>query len=48
MDFILEGLARAFVLLLQGDREIYSAVWATVQTASMSMTVSLLLGIRSS
>lgn len=45
MDFILEGIAKAFVLLAQGDPETYSAVWATVQAASMSMTVSLLLGI---
>ncbi|MDY0350326.1 MAG: ABC transporter permease [Desulfobulbaceae bacterium] len=45
MEFILEGLAKAFVLLLQGDQETYSAVWATVQAASMSMTVSLLIGI---
>jgi tungstate transport system permease protein len=45
MDFILEGIAKAFVLLLQGDPETYSAVWATVQAASMSMSVSLLIGI---
>jgi len=45
MDFILEGLAKAFILLARGDRETYSAVWATLQAASMSMTVSLLLGI---
>ncbi|HHO46981.1 MAG TPA: ABC transporter permease subunit [Desulfobacteraceae bacterium] len=45
MDFILEGIAKAFVLLLQGDPETYSAVWATVQAASMSMTASLLVGI---
>ena len=45
MDFILEGIARAFALLLQGDPETYSAVWATVQAASMSMSASLLLGI---
>lgn len=45
MDFILEGIAKAFVLLLQGDPETYSAVWATVQAASMSMSVSLVIGI---
>ena len=45
MDFILEGLLKAFKLLLLGDRETYSAVFTTVQVSSLSMTVSLLVGI---
>ncbi|MGW8161668.1 MAG: ABC transporter permease [Desulfobulbales bacterium] len=45
MDFILGGIAKAFQLLAQGDRETYSAVLATVQVSSLSMTASLLIGI---
>ena len=45
MDFIVEGLTKAFQLLVQGDRETYSAVLATVQVSSLSMTASLLAGI---
>lgn len=45
MDFIIEGLLKAIELLTQGDRETYSAVLATVQVSSLSMTVSLLAGI---
>lgn len=45
MDFIVAGIAKAFQLLFQGDRETYSAVLATVQVSSLSMTVSLLIGI---
>ena len=45
MDFIVDGLVKAFQLLFQGDRETYSAVLATVQVSSLSMTVSLLVGI---
>jgi len=45
MDFIIDGIIRAFQLLLQGDRETYSAVLATVQVSALSMSVSLLVGI---
>jgi len=45
MDFIIEGILKAIELLTQGDRETYSAVLATVQVSSLSMTVSLLAGI---
>ncbi|MCL7489338.1 MAG: ABC transporter permease [Desulfobulbaceae bacterium] len=45
MDFIVAGIVKAFQLLLQGDRETYSAVLATVQVSSLSMSVSLLIGI---
>ncbi|MDW7772393.1 MAG: ABC transporter permease [Desulfobulbaceae bacterium] len=45
MDFIVQGIIQALQLLLQGDPETYSAVYATVRVASMSMTVSLLLGV---
>jgi tungstate transport system permease protein len=45
MDFILDGIIRAFQLLLQGDRETFSAVLATVQVSVLSMSFSLLVGI---
>lgn len=45
MDFIVDGIVRAFQLLFTGNSETYSAVLATVQVSSISMTVSLLLGI---
>jgi tungstate transport system permease protein len=45
MDFILQGIAQAFVLLASGDWETYSAVIATVQVSALSMAASLLLGI---
>ena len=45
MDFIVDGIIKAFQLLGQGDKDTYSAVLATVQVSSLSMTVSLLLGI---
>jgi tungstate transport system permease protein len=45
MDYILEGIRRAIILLLAGDPETYSAVAATAKVSAMSMTVSLVLGI---
>ncbi len=45
MDFIVDGIAKAFQLLAQGDRETYSAVLATVQVSCLSMTASLIAGI---
>jgi len=45
MDFILQGIAQAFILLARGDWETYSAVLATVQVSTLSMSASLLLGI---
>ena len=45
MDFIVDGIIRAFQLLLKGDAETYTAVLATVQVSSLSMSVSLLVGI---
>ena len=45
MDFISHGIAEAFRLLLSGDSQTYSAVAATVKVSSMSMAVSLALGI---
>jgi tungstate transport system permease protein len=45
MDFLLDGLVKSIQLLLSGDAETYSAVWATLRVSGLSMAVSLLLGI---
>ncbi len=45
MDFLVDGFVKALQLLCRGDRETYSAIWATIKVSSISMTVSLLVGI---
>jgi len=45
MDFITGGFIKAFELLLLGDRETYSAVYATLLVSTGSMFASLTLGI---
>ena len=45
MNFIIEGFFQALHLLLQGNPETYSAIWATVKVSSYSIGTSLLLGI---
>ncbi len=45
MDFITGGFIKAFELLLWGDRETYSAVYATLLVSTGSMGASLILGI---
>jgi tungstate transport system permease protein len=45
MDFLLEGFFQAFHLLLSGNAETYSAIWATVKVSSYSISCSLLIGI---
>jgi tungstate transport system permease protein len=45
MNFLLEGFIQAFALLLSGNAETYSAIWATVSVSGYSIGCSLLLGI---
>ena len=45
MNFIIDGLLQAIQLLIHGDAETYSAVYATIRVSVYSMTVSLLIGI---
>jgi len=45
MDFILEGFFEAYNLLVSGNAETYSAIFATVKVSSYSIVCSLLLGI---
>ncbi len=45
MDFITNGIIKAIQLLLNGDPETYSAVYATIKVSSCSILTSILLGI---
>ncbi len=45
MDFIVQGILKAFQLLFSGDPETFSAVAATVQVSAYSMVASLIMGI---
>ena len=45
MDFLLDGFIQAFALLLSGNAETYSAIWATVLVSSYSIGCSLVIGI---
>jgi len=45
MGFLIEGLQQAFHLLLTGNGETYSAVYATLMVSSGSMLTSLAIGI---
>ncbi len=44
MEFILDGLVQAFLLLGSGDEETYSAIWATVSVSTMSVIASIIIG----
>ncbi len=44
MDYILSGLMQAFLLLLDGDPETYSAIKTTVLVSTMSMAAAILIG----
>lgn len=45
MNFIQEGLTQAILLLISRDPATYSAISATLRSASLAMAVSLFLGI---
>ena len=44
MDFLLNGFAEAFNLLLNGNLETYSAIKATLYTSSVSIFLAVLVG----
>ena len=44
MDFLLNGFAEAFNLLLNGDLETYSAIKATLYTSSVSILFAIIVG----
>jgi tungstate transport system permease protein len=45
MDFLVEGFFQAFHLLVSGNAETYTAIWATVKVSGYSIGCSLLIGI---
>ncbi|MDY6970346.1 MAG: ABC transporter permease, partial [Spirochaetota bacterium] len=45
MDYILNGFFQAVNLLLSGDEETYSAIYATLKASSLSIIISLFLGM---
>jgi tungstate transport system permease protein len=45
LDFIIEGIFGAFGLLIGGDPETYSAIGVTLRTSSVSILMSLLIGL---
>ena len=44
MDFLLNGFAEAFNLLLNGNLETYSAIKATLYTSSVSILFAVIVG----
>jgi tungstate transport system permease protein len=44
MDYILDGLIQAFILIFNGDPETFSAVKATVLASSLSVAASMVIG----
>jgi tungstate transport system permease protein len=45
VDFITQGFIQAIVLLFTGSEETYSAVFATLKVSSLSIALSLFMGI---
>lgn len=45
MDYILDGFAVALRLLLAGDPETFSAVWATMASSALAMSAALGVGM---
>ncbi len=45
LNYLSEGFIQGFSLLFSGDEEVWSAVFETLRLSSLSMSVSLLIGI---
>ena len=45
MDFLLQGFLKALELLISGNEETYSAIFTTIKVSSLSIVVSLIVGI---
>ncbi len=45
MNYILDGLRQALILLCQGDPETFSAVWTTLTVTFQAMAATLVLGV---
>lgn len=45
MDYLWQGLTKAFELLMSGDAQTFSAIWVTIRVSTLSIAGSLFLGI---
>lgn len=45
MDYLIEGFFSAFILLFQGHEETYDAVFTTLEVSSLSIIISLIIGL---
>ncbi len=45
MDLLLDGLARAFTLLLRGDPEVWRVTWLSLQVSATATALCLVLGV---
>lgn len=45
MDYILEGFVEAFQLLISGHPETYTAIFTTLKASSLSIIMSLVMGV---
>ena len=45
MEYLWQGLVQGLALLFQGDPDTYAAIWVTVRVSSVSILLSLILGI---
>ncbi len=45
MEYLIDGIQKAILLLIDCDEETFSAIWATLKTSSLSITFSLVIGL---
>lgn len=45
MEFIINGIYEAFLLLINFDEETYSAIWVSILTSSISIFITLILAM---
>jgi tungstate transport system permease protein len=45
MDLLFDGITHAFLLILQGDRQVMEIMWLSLRVSGIATLVSLLLGV---
>ncbi len=45
MDLIIQGLIRAFELIIKGDKEVFSIALLTIKVSGTATIISLVLGV---
>jgi tungstate transport system permease protein len=45
MDLLFDGITRAFLLILRGDRQVMEIMWLSLRVSGIATLVSLLLGV---